>query len=84
MSQQNSRHWINTDSNVEISEVEGVGFVGEKPTQKPGEGFSYKSGAILETPVGSMSGTYHLLDGHGQPFEAPIAAFTLAVPGVLH
>ena len=79
-----SRHWIITDANGEISEVEGEGVVGEKPTLRPGEGFRYTSGAILETPVGSMRGTYHLLDGRGQPFEAPIGAFTLAVPGVLH
>lgn len=79
-----SRHWIITDANGEVSEVEGEGVVGEQPTLRPGEGFRYTSGAILETPVGSMRGTYHMIDDRGQPFEAPIAAFTLAVPGVLH
>jgi ApaG protein len=79
-----SRHWIITDANGGTSEVEGEGVVGEKPTLRPGEGFRYTSGAILETPVGSMRGTYHLVDKNGQPFEAPIAAFTLAVPGMLH
>jgi len=42
------------------------------------------SGAILKTPVGSMQGAYHMVDDQGNKFEAPIAAFTLAVPGLLH
>jgi len=79
-----SRHWVITDSNGKVQEVHGDGVVGEQPHLQPGQGFRYSSGAILETPVGSMHGSYHMLGDNGQHFEAPIAAFTLAMPGMLH
>ena len=41
-------------------------------------------GAILETPVGSMHGRYRMVADDGEHFDAPIAPFTLAVPGLLH
>ncbi len=78
------RHWIITDANGKVQEVRGDGVVGEQPHLQPGQGFRYSSGAVLETPVGSMHGSYHMLGDDGQHFEAPIAAFTLAMPGLLH
>jgi len=39
---------------------------------------------VLETPVGSMEGSYQMLADDGVRFDAPIAPFTLAVPGLLH
>lgn len=79
-----TRHWIITDANGKVQEVRGEGVVGEQPYLEPGEGFRYSSGAVLETPVGSMEGTYGLLDERGERFHAAIAPFTLAVPGSLH
>jgi ApaG protein len=79
-----TRHWIITDANGKVQEVRGDGVVGEQPYLKPGQGFRYSSGAILETPVGSMQGTYQMIGDDGQQFDAPIAPFTLAMPGVLH
>lgn len=79
-----TRHWIITDGNGRESEVRGDGVVGEQPYLSPGEGFRYTSSAILGTPVGSMRGSYQLLDGQGQEFDAPIAPFILAMPGCLH
>jgi len=79
-----SRHWIVTDADGNEQEVRGEGVVGEQPTLRPGEGFRYTSGAVLETPVGSMRGSYQLVDDQGQHFDTPIAPFTLAVPGALH
>jgi ApaG protein len=78
------RHWIITDANGRKQEVRGDGVVGEQPHLQPGQGFRYTSGAIIETPVGAMQGTYHMVDDDGQHFEAPIPAFRLAMPGVLH
>jgi ApaG protein len=78
------RHWIITDANGRKQEVRGDGVVGEQPHLQPGQGFRYSSGAIIETPVGAMQGTYHMIDDAGEQFEAPIAAFRLAMPGVLH
>jgi ApaG protein len=79
-----SRHWIITDANGKVQEVQGDGVVGEQPRLDPGESYRYSSGAVLETPVGSMQGSYRMKAGDGIDFDAPIAPFTLAVPGMLH
>lgn len=79
-----SRHWIITDANGKVQEVSGDGVVGEQPHLNPGERFRYSSGAVLETPVGAMQGLYHMETDAGASFDAPIEAFTLAVPGLLH
>ena len=79
-----SRHWVITDANGKVQEVSGDGVVGEQPHLKPGEEFRYSSGAVLETPVGAMQGLYRMEAENGVNFDAPIAPFTLAVPGLLH
>jgi ApaG protein len=79
-----TRHWIITDSNGKVQEVVGDGVVGEQPHLQPGEGFRYSSGAILETPVGAMQGKYRMLADDGEHFDATIAPFRLAMPGLLH
>ena len=56
-----SRHWFITDADNRTEEVEGEGVVGEQPVLKPGEGFRYTSGAVIETPVGTMHGTYQMV-----------------------
>ena len=78
-----SRHWLITDANGKVQEVRGEGVVGEQPHLLPGQGFRYSSGAVIETPVGAMEGTYTLQADNGQEFDAPIPAFGLAMPGVL-
>ena len=79
-----TRHWIITDANGRIQEVRGEGVVGEQPHLQPGQGFRYSSGAVLETPVGSMQGSYQMLADDGAHFDAPIPVFRLAMPGMLH
>lgn len=79
-----SRHWVITDANGKVQEVNGDGVVGEQPHLSPGEEFRYSSGAILETPVGAMQGLYRMRADSGVKFDAPIAPFTLAVPGLLN
>lgn len=79
-----SRHWIITDSNGKVQEVNGDGVVGQQPYLNPGEEFRYSSGAVLETPVGAMQGWYRMEADGGVGFDAHIAPFTLAVPGLLH
>ena len=79
-----SRHWVITDANGKVQEVNGDGVVGEQPHLNPGERFRYSSGAVLETPVGAMQGLYRMKSDTGASFDAPIEAFTLAVPGLLH
>jgi ApaG protein len=79
-----TRHWIITDANGKVQEVRGEGVVGEQPHLMPGQGFRYTSGAVLETPVGSMHGSYQMLADNGVRFDAEIPAFTLAIPGTIH
>ncbi|HEY4126992.1 MAG TPA: Co2+/Mg2+ efflux protein ApaG [Gammaproteobacteria bacterium] len=79
-----TRHWLITDSNGKVQEVRGEGVVGEHPHIKPGDGYRYSSGAVLETPVGVMQGDYQMVNDQGETFDAPIAPFRLAVPGMLH
>ena len=78
------RHWVITDANGKVQEVRGDGVVGEQPHLMPGQGFRYTSGAVLETPVGSMQGAYQMLSDSGERFEAPVAPFSLAIPGKVH
>ena len=78
-----TRHWLITDANGKVEEVHGDGVVGEQPYLKPGQGFRYSSGAVLETPVGSMQGRYEMLGDDGAQFDAPIEPFRLAMPGIL-
>jgi len=78
------RYWLITDGNGQVREVEGDGVVGEQPWLRPGEGFEYTSGAVLETDIGTMQGSYDMLADDGTRFATPIPAFTLSVPRTLH
>ncbi len=79
-----TRHWIITDAEGKVQEVRGEGVVGEQPYLRPGDGFRYTSGTILETPIGSMQGSYRMIADDGTEFDAEIPAFNLAVPNTLH
>ena len=78
------RRWLITDGNGKEQEVVGEGVVGEQPWLRPGEGFEYTSGAVLETDIGTMRGSYDILADDGTRFAAPIPQFTLAIPRTLH
>ncbi|HEX5693901.1 MAG TPA: Co2+/Mg2+ efflux protein ApaG [Arenimonas sp.] len=79
-----SRHWLITDANGKVQEVRGEGVVGEQPWLRPGEHFEYTSGAVLETPLGTMHGSYQMLADDGTTFDAMIDPFTLSIPRTLH
>lgn len=79
-----SRHWIITDGDGNVEEVRGPGVVGEMPILAPGQAFEYTSFCPLRTEVGMMQGTYTMRTHSGETFEAEIAAFTLAAPGVVN
>ena len=72
-----NRHWIVTDANGKTQEVRGAGVVGEQPHLAPGESFKYTSGTQIETPIGSMHGSYGMLADDGTQFDAKIPAFSL-------
>ncbi len=79
-----SRHWVITDGEGRTEEVRGAGVVGQQPMLKPGEHFEYTSACPLTTPVGTMHGSFHMVPAAGEPFEAAIAPFRLAVPRILN
>lgn len=79
-----SRHWIITNGLGEVEEVRGPGVVGEQPRLEPGGHFEYTSGCVLETPRGSMRGTYRMIRPDGTEFDAAIAPFDLALPHSLN
>ena len=79
-----SRHWIITDANNRVQEVKGKGVIGEYPHLKPGESFKYTSGTMIETPVGSMQGSYQMIADDKHHFDAVIAPFSLALPRILN
>lgn len=79
-----ARRWLITDANSKVQQVEGEGVVGEQPWLRPGEGFRYTSGAVLETGLGTMQGSYTMLADDGTRFQVPVPVFTLAVPRTLH
>jgi len=79
-----SRHWIITHGSGKVEEVRGDGVVGEQPHLGPGEAFEYTSGAVLDTAVGTMQGSYQMLTEDGNAFDAIIPRFTLSVPRTLH
>lgn len=79
-----SRHWIIIDGNGVRREVKGMGVVGDQPLISPGEKYQYSSGAVLETAVGTMQGSYHMQADNGQAFEVEIPVFSLAVPSAIN
>jgi len=79
-----TRHWLITDANGKVQEVNGDGVVGEHPHLNPGDSFRYTSAAMIETPVGVMQGKYQMQSDTGMQFSAQIPKFTLSIPRVLH
>lgn len=79
-----SRHWYITNAAGEVTEVTGEGVVGEQPILVPGERYTYTSGAVLETPYGTMHGSYQMVGADGTRFDAAIPAFALVIPQMLH
>jgi ApaG protein len=77
-----SRHWRIVDGKGQVREVEGPGVVGKQPVLGPGESFSYTSGCPLNTPDGTMQGTYAMVTAAGESFDAEIPAFSLDSPHV--
>jgi ApaG protein len=74
------RHWIITDANEAKQEVRGAGVIGEQPLIAPGQSYKYSSGVMLDTPIGTMEGSYNMRDDKGCEFDATIEPFLLSIP----
>lgn len=79
-----SRHWIITDALEQIREVKGPGVIGEQPVIAPGESFKYSSWCPLQTPTGTMRGTYQMATADGHLFDVDIAVFALKARYTVH
>lgn len=79
-----TRHWIITDGTGQVEEVKGPGVVGQQPILSPGESFTYTSGCPLQTPFGTMEGTYQMVNRASEHFDVKIAPFTLSEPYTVH
>lgn len=79
-----TRRWVITDANEQTREVQGEGVVGEQPYLMPGTSFQYTSGTVLETPVGTMQGSYQMIADDGTTFDAEIPSFILSIPRTMH
>lgn len=79
-----SRYWLITNANGHETEVQGKGVVGEQPLIPASGEFQYTSGAVLETPLGTMQGHYEMLDHQGQGFYTSIPVFRLAISSLIN
>ena len=75
-----SRSWTSTDGRGMVHDVQGEGVVGEMPLIAPDGSFDYVSGCPLDTPTGSMSGSYNMVDEDGESFDVAIPKFALLAP----
>ncbi|NMP30313.1 Co2+/Mg2+ efflux protein ApaG [Thalassotalea sp. M1531] len=78
------RRWVITDSNGDESIVEGEGVIGQQPVIKPGNKYTYTSGSVFNTPVGTMHGHYQMIDNNQNTFWVDIPVFRLALPNILN
>jgi ApaG protein len=79
-----NRHWIITHGDGSQEEVIGEGVIGETPELKPGASYSYTSGALIPTRVGSMKGSYGFVTPAGESFRTDIPEFALHAPDSLN
>lgn len=74
-----SRHWIIINAEGVTEEVRGEGVVGKTPVLYSGDSFEYVSFCPLNTPWGTMEGTYYFINMNGETFDVAIERFILAI-----
>ena len=80
-----SRFWKIKDALNRTEIVEGEGVIGKKPVIKPGESHTYKSGCLLTSPFGAMSGFYSMINFTStRKFSVAIPSFKLSSPFALN
>ena len=80
-----SRFWKIKDALNDTETVEGEGVIGKKPVLKPGESHTYKSGCLLNSPFGAMSGFYNMVNFTStRKFKVSIPSFKLSAPIALN
>ena len=80
-----SRFWKIKDALNKTEIVEGEGVIGKKPVLKPGDSHTYKSGCLLTSPFGAMSGFYGMVNFTStRKFKVVIPSFKLSAPFALN
>lgn len=79
-----ARQWLVCDAGGRTEEVRGLAVVGHQPLLKPGEQFEYTSWTRIDTPQGTMQGTFFCMTEDARRFDAPVPLFLLARPEALH
>ena len=80
-----SRHWKILESVSRPQYINGNGVVGKKPVIKPGESHTYQSGSLITSPLGSMTGTYIMINfSAAKNFNVYVPSFKLSVPYILN
>ena len=79
-----SRYWHITDGNGNTEEVHGPGVVGQQPKLRPGETFEYTSFCPLPTPIGTMEGSFQMVDENKNEYDAIIKPFMLTASQMLN
>ena len=59
-------------------------MVGDQPYINPGDEYQYTSGTVLETSLGTMKGSYQMINDSENYFDAIIPEFVLTIPRVIH
>jgi len=77
------RHWVITDALGRVEEVRGDGVVGKQPYLIPGGVHDYTSVCPLETPYGTMRGSYEFIRDGGDVVLAEIGEFSLIATPIL-
>jgi ApaG protein len=72
-----SRYWHITDGLGNSEDIHGPGVVGKTPKIRPGESFSYTSFCPIKTPIGSMEGSFRLVNEDKSEFEVEVKKFKL-------
>jgi ApaG protein len=72
-----SRTWNVNDADGHHEKVKGLGVVGHQPLLQPGEVFEYTSGTRLNTPTGTMHGSFFCVAEDGEKFEVDVPMFVL-------
>ncbi len=80
-----SRYWNIFDSLNKLEKVEGDGVIGKKPVILPKSKYTYNSHCFLNSPIGSMSGYYKMVNfTTTELFKVQIPTFQLVVPETLN
>ena len=79
------RYWRVMEATAQVREIEGEGVIGQQPVLAPGERHEYVSWVHLATGIGSMEGSYLMLDQlTGDHFKVRVPRFSLQAAPLLN